>query len=343
MRWSEREAINRLPVLLSEFLGGPVEISAEQSKDGRAGPDLVLRGPRLTLIAEIKASGSAASVSAAIRKLEPHRTKTKHPLVVVPYMGDVGRRLCAEHRVHWVDMSGNAYIHAPPVHVHVEGKPNKFVTRGRKSNMFAPKASRVARQLLFNPNEPQTQCELAERTGLGEGYVSRVVRRLEDDRLIKRDRNTRAVSAGDPELLLDAWDEQYDFSSHHVVRGHVPVSKIAVTLSGLYNRLAAQGDVAVTGLSAAWLIEPFAQYRLMTLYIAAPLGTEALDEIGFSETDRGANLWLVVPNDESVLEGRTKKKKLSVVHPLQCYLDLGGHPERAPAARQMLREKYLGL
>jgi len=55
------------------------------------------------------------------------------PVVAVPYMGDLGKRLCAEADVSWFDLSGNADIDAPGLRVLIEGKPNRFVRSGRPS------------------------------------------------------------------------------------------------------------------------------------------------------------------------------------------------------------------
>src|SRR5690606_3164329 len=142
------------------------------------------------------------------------------PLLVVPYMGDVGRRICEEAGVAYVDLSGNAVIKAPPLVIRVEGRPNRFKKRGRPSSLFAPKSSRVARLLLLEPERWWSQHELAERGDLGAGYVSRICGRLDDEKLVERNA-VRELRPSDPKLLLRAWHDEYSFDKHEIMRGHV--------------------------------------------------------------------------------------------------------------------------
>ena len=72
------------------------------------------------------------------------------------------------------------------------------------SQTSASKRSRVARQLLQHPHRFQTQAELSRQTALDDGYVSKIVRRPEQEQLIDANADG-AVRARDPNLLLDAW------------------------------------------------------------------------------------------------------------------------------------------
>jgi len=71
------------------------------------------------------------------------------------------------------------------------------------------------------------------------------------------------------------------------------------------------------------------------------MNTEDLDILGFREEPRGANLWLVFPNDEGVLQGAKEVDGVRAAHPVQVYLDLSGHPERAKEASDRLRNEML--
>ncbi|MBI4574860.1 MAG: hypothetical protein HY722_01200 [Planctomycetes bacterium] len=56
-------------------------------------------------------------------------------------------------------------------------------------------------------------------------------------------------------------------------------------------------DHALTGLPAAWLLAPFAAFRTAAVYVAALPAQAVFDDLGFRAESRGANLWLVLPND----------------------------------------------
>jgi hypothetical protein len=85
-------------------------------------------------------------------------------------MGEVGRQVCRDAGVSWLDLSGNAQIVAPGLRIHVEGKPNAYKRPGRPSTVFSPRSSRIVRQLLIEPGRSLHQRELARLVGLDEGF-----------------------------------------------------------------------------------------------------------------------------------------------------------------------------
>jgi len=48
-----------------------------------------------------------------------------------------------------------------------------------------------------------------------------------------------------------------------------------------------------------------------------------------------------VPNDAGVFHGAEERDGLRCVHPVQAYLDLKEHPERAPEAAERLRAEFM--
>ncbi len=304
----------------------------------------MIRADPFVFAVEWKGSGGAAEVNAAIervRSLSKALDGTVVPLVAVPFMGEAGRKRCFEAEVAWLDLSGNARIFAPGLRILIEGKPNRYKRSGRPSTAFAPRSSRIARWLLMHPSQPLRQREIAVATGMDEGYTSRVVGRLEDDDLIVRDADG-GIMPRDPELLLDAWRETYDFSKHHLIRGHIAARSGDVLLRRMADALN-QGTVsyAATGLAAAWLLDRFAGFRLVTLFLAEEPSPDLEAALSFRCEARGANVWLVIPNDEGVFQGATKRDGIRCVHPVQAYLDLDAHAERAAEAAEKLRTEHL--
>ena len=76
---------------------------------------------------------------------------------------------------------------------------------------------------------------------------------------------------------------------------------------------------AATALPAAWLWTRYAGFRLSTVYLSNPPSAGLKKELGFREEARGANTWLVVPNDEGVFEGAQFVDGIRCVHPVQAY------------------------
>ena len=335
----DRDILERLPALLTELTKLPVR----STKPGAADDLLVQLGPYLIAV-EAKSNSRAAAVAQAAqaaRAAAKRAGRQAIPLVAVPYMGDVGAKVCAEHEVGFVDLSGNAEINAPGLCVHVSGRPNLFVRRGRPSSVFAPKSSRVARIMLQDPKRSWRQAELADASQLGPGYVSRICKRLEEDRLIERTPDG-AVRPRDPNLMLEAWQSQYDFRRHDIRQGHVASrsgEELARKLVEACEALAV--PYALTGLTVAWLLAAFAGYRLVTVYLRKPASDKLLQRLSWHEEKRGANLWLIRPNDEGVFHGAQAVAGTECVSPVQAYLDLRGLPERAEEAAEHLRKERL--
>ena len=336
-----------VPKRLAELLAvPPSQVKVQrQPGAGRARPggvDLVVSAGDFNFVVECKAKGEAAAVTMAARSSRAFAGRSKRiPLVAVPYMGEVGRRLCEEAEVCWLDLSGNAHLVAPGLRVNIEGKPNQFKRLGRPRNVFAPKSARIARWLLMERDRAFTQRELAKASGLDEGFTSRIVRQLEEQRLVARGAEG-AVRVADYDVMLDAWREAYDFSKHHIVRGHVAARSSDEVLRRLAGQLRqSKIEHAATGLAGAWLLNPFAGFRLVVFYVSGMPSVEARGDMSFREEERGENVWLVVPNDEGVFHGAAEREGIRCVHPVQAYLDLKDHPERSAEAAEQLRAKLL--
>ena len=336
------DAIAQLTALL-EYPTGVIHEPRGADLSGPWQPDSLVRLGPYTFVIEWKPSGGSAPVRQAIENLRRERAVAgvyPIPLVAVPHMGPMGRDMCQAEGVSWLDLSGNAWIVAPGLRIKVHGEPNRFKHRGQIASAFAPKSSRIARWLLMHPGHALRQRDIANATGVSVGLTSRTIGRLLDDGLVDRDSGGR-IRVRDRSALLDAWHEAYVFERHEIVRGHVNARSgddlVRRVGSILHER---SQDHAATGLGAAWLYSRFAMFRTATFYVTESVASLAR-EIGFREESRGANLWLVTPRDPAVLEGATDRHGVRCAHPLQVYLDLKGHAERAKEAAEQLRSEFL--
>lgn len=320
----------------------PDQIQVEMSATGDV--DAVVKAAGQTFAVELTEAASAGPVAVhAERAASAAKALRKRaiPVVAVPYMGPSGKDACERAGVSWLDFSGNAHIVAPGIRIIVDGRPNQFPKRGRPSSAFAPKSSRIARWLLMHPAEAMAQREISQAIDVSEGLVSRVVSRLEEEHYIVRD-DSGLVRVSNPQLLLDAWQDEYRFSKHTIIQGHVAArSGDALTRFVADALSATKVEHAATGLSAAWQLTRFAGFRTATFFVWAEPTASLKSELGFREVARGANLWLVVPNDPGVFQGADKRDGVRCVHPVQVYLDLKEHPERASDAAARIRSEFL--
>ncbi len=339
---TERQARTRVPEILEELVGASATVLAFR---GQAHPpDLVIKVGTFTFVVEVKRSGDVAAVWRAaqtVRKHAAHVAPESIPLVAVPYMGERGRALCEETGIGWLDFSGNAHLIAPGLRVHVDGRENQFKKRGRPANVFAAMSSRLTRRLLLEAGQFISQRDLANSTGVDEGLTSRVIRKLEEDGLLARNAQGK-VRPRDPGVLLDAWRETYEFEKHSILRGYMVARSGAELVRHLASSLTERKvRYAMTGLGAAWLATRFASFLTASLYLQEHPGEDLIEDLEFQQGERGANVWLIVPADDGVFDGEEDHEAIRCVSPIQVYLDLKGHPERAPEAAEHLRRELM--
>ncbi len=338
-RTIEREALRLLPSLLAELLDEEgLDVFPDAGPHDR-GIDLLAddtRGRRWAI--EVKSSSRPGQVERAAAQLGQLVDEDFIPILVVPFMSKAGAETADQLRLNWLDLSGNAHIRDEGLHVWVKGQPDRLRAAGRPSSPFAPKSARITRTLLLDPNRWWRQKDLAETTGLDDGNVSRIVRRLGDEALLER--RNRELRPRNPDLLLDAWAEDYRFDRHQAVLGHLSGGGIEIARE-LDDRLA-DADIthAFTGLPAAWAMSHFARFRLTSVYVEGdPRAAAEKTEIRIG--DKGANVQLLGPDDDGVLAGGEEYDGLPCVAPVQVYLDLLNLPERSREAADQLRAEQM--
>lgn len=350
-RPSNHEAISEVAERLAGFLHVPindVQIHSQFPLDnGMYIVDAIIKVDDFTFLIEYKHLGSAGNVAKAVEQLKQYNshlnTKGKTvPLLVVPHMTNTGQNICKNAEISWIDLSGNSNIRAEGLIVVESGKPNKFVSRGRPESLFSSVSSRVSRHLLMHHRSPFTQRDISKQTGVGEGYVSKICERLEKENYIIRLKDRR-IKVRDPNILLDAWRESYHPVNTRRITGHIPARSGTALLQKLVSFFAEEGrEYAVTGLAAAWLMTEFTAFRSVVIYCKTSLRQMALENTGFVETDKGANVSIIDDYcDEGTLLGLEKWKGIYCVHPIQVYLDLKGQPERADEASTELRKTLI--
>jgi hypothetical protein len=335
----EREARHRLPRLLEDLLEEPV-VRVEPTGDHHPPEaDLIASDARGRLwMIEVKSSSRPGQIERAAQQLRTYADEDVIPVLVVPFMSRAGAETADRARLNWMDLSGNAHIRAENLHLWVVGRPNELRPRGRPSSPFAPKSARVTRTLLLDPYRWWFQKDLAAATGLDDGNVSRIVRRLDEEFLIER--RDRRLRPRDPDLLLDAWAQDYRFSSHDILPAHLSGTGVDLARD-LADHLEALGiHHAFTGLPAAWVMDQFARFRLTTVYVDGD-PREAAELLDVRRVTKGANIQLVGPNDAGVFNGEGRYSGLNCVAPVQVYLDLLQLPERAAEAASHLRTQHL--
>ena len=349
---SNSEAVMYVAGKIAEYIQKPLNeliIHEEIPVGNNAIADAVIEAEPYEFIIEYKTSVSAGIITGAIQQVQRYHsiyssqcTRNCIPLIVVPYMSRSCVEVCLNSQVCWMDLSGNARIQSRGLMILISGNPNKYVARGRPRSLFSPKSSRIPRLLLMNPNKPITQREIAHETELGEGYVSKLISRLERENYVVRQKD-RSVKLLDPNLLLDAWYDAYDFNDNKTVVGYIPSRSGESLLNKLISELKRNKiGFAFTGMAAAWQMIEYAGFRSVEIYFERNLDTDFIRSLDLVEGEKGKNTTLVIkPFDKGVFLGARVWSNIRCVHPIQVWLDLKNKPERSKEVAQELRNRLL--
>jgi len=258
----------------------------------------------------------------------------KPTLVIAPYLSWPTQKELREKGIGYVDLSGNIWlsVRKPGLFVEAIGaseEPNREDRPAR--TLKGVKAGSLFRVLIDRAVPPGVRA-LALEARVDPGYVSRVLKLLEDEALVER--SPRGVLERVAwEKLVRRWAEEMPFPK----RGTLATYLDPRGLAGLVARLGAETSrYAVTGSMAASQWAPVAGTRLLTIYTddAAALAKD----LGLRPTDTGANVLLVEPKDAYVYRGSEQRDGVWYVSPSQAVADLLTSPGRGPAEAEALLE-----
>ncbi len=254
-------------------------------------------------------------------------------LVVAPYLSAETRRRLRETGIGYADATGNVRLSlgTPGLYIEVQGAARNPTMRRRAERRLAgPRAGRLVRALCSSPEALGVR-ELAARAALSSGYVSRLLAFLDREGLVERDGSGRARSP-DWARLLRYWAEQAPLST----RGERRWLLAPRGISDLRTRLgASELRYTVTGSMAAARCAPVAPSRLAMLYVEDI--EEAMAALSLRPVDTGANVLLVEPKDERLLEeGLVDDDGLCYAPLPQVAADLLSAPGRGPAEAEAL-------
>ena len=296
------------------------------------------------VVVEVSSLGQPRQIRAAVTRLaEIHRElPAAYPVAASVYIGPQSARILKDNNLGYLDLSGNCYVAFDQVLIEKEGKRNLRPSTRPLRSLFAPRATRVVRVLLAEPQRAWRLEELAKAAQVSLGHSHNVMSRLEDLRWVERDREQR-IHLGKPFDLLQAWCESYTYRANEIASYFVPERANRRLMADVARAATAEGRRYAFTLSAGLsLVAP--QPRLAALHcylegdpapVAAALGLRPA-----AETD-GA-LHLLSPYDPGVFYGVLEKAGLKVVSLPQLYADLVNYAPRGAEQAEHLRREAMG-
>lgn len=291
-------------------------------------------GERISACVEFKARAEPAEVV----RLVPWLQRCGSAVLVAPELGPRTRDILNKAGISWLEPEGDCRIALGSLFI-------ERLTRGPRrrpaaapdtrfvAGLFSGGPLRVVRWLLIEPQRSWALEDMADRTGLTLGFVSRVFKTLARDAYMDRARGANRVR--DRDALLDAWAA--------APRPKDAVSERVVTVSGTENLLQVIRDsstttrYAITAEAAADRIAPFARYSRVEMYSDDVAGWD--QSLGLTPVPRGGNLVLIQSTDAGVFDGAFERDGLQLVSRPQLYVDLVRRGGAAAEAAVFMRER----
>jgi hypothetical protein len=310
--------------------------------------DLLVRfdmgGESRVLICEIRPIGQPRHIREAVTHLRGLRrvVPEAYPLVAAPYVSPQSAAVARQNGCGYLDLSGNCYLTFGNVLIEKEGKPNLGPARRPLKTLFAPRASRVVRGLLVEPDRHWRLEELGRAVDTSLGHVHNVLKRLEDLDWVERDPEGR-FRLRQPGDLLDAWRDEYSYRANGLAAFVSPVGDKRRIMAGLAREATALGvQYAFTLHAGASLIGPQVRVPTVHCYVAGDV-EGLLRALGLQPVEGEGAVYLMTPYDPGVFYRPVEKGGLRVVSLPQLYVDLYGYERRGREQADKLRRDALGF
>jgi hypothetical protein len=270
------------------------------------------------------------------------RGRKGYPVIIAPYISELGREICKKIGVGFLDLSGNAYLDFDSFYMEIEGKPNRFKYPSEPTGLFNPKAERILRFYLLKDSEKQisgnSYRNITKEVGVSLGQLSKVNKKLDEFGLwLEQPEGLRII---DKTKLLDLWRENYRSERNEVLNLYsiMQLPQLEKQLAEFCKTKKIQ--YALTLFSGANRLAPFTRYNVGTIYFSGDV-EELKRDLELKEVPSGANLQILVPYDDGVYYKAQEVDSVKVANPVQIYLDLYNYAGRGKEQAEFLREKII--
>jgi hypothetical protein len=329
-------------------LEGPPSIQSVEFEKGlsenSSRSDLIARiatpeGVKVVLV-ELKNNGEPRYTRQAINKLslDVQKLPKSYGVFIAPYISPASAQMLKEANIGYVDFAGNCFLNFENIFIRIEGKPNPFPQNKELRTLFSPRTSRIIRVLLTKPFTAWKVEELSKSAGVSLGLVAKAKKILLDKEWI--DEEPAGFALVKPQELIQEWTLKYSYRQNRILDFYSMKDELAIEEE--LSEYCSQNKIlfALTLFSGASRIAPYTRFKRVFAYVEN-ITDEMKDTVGLKSVPTGPNVTLLEPYDEGVFYGTTQYDQISVVSPVQLYLDLNGYKGRGEEAAQFLYQQVI--
>jgi hypothetical protein len=273
------------------------------------------------------------------------------PLLLVPYLSEEHLLELEANQVSGLDLCGNGVLIAPGKFTFFRaGYPNRFTSSRPLKNAYRGASSLVARAFLLQPNYPDVgalQEEITLRGGsVSPGTVSKVLRELEEDQILRRVRQAdrpqaRALTLLQPDKLLQRLED--NFASPRI--RNTFLGKVNLDPHALQEALCVSAQrsgvrLIATGIGSASRYASIAMENTLSVY------TDDLEsliqDLSAVPTARFPNLSIQETDDPTVFfDPRRDEEGFPWASPITALLEMAHGEQRLAQSAEQVRERLL--
>lgn len=318
------------------------------SELGRHRPDMVLRlaapdGAAATVLVEMKRFVDPRGLPPVLRQIRSlsDALSADSAVLLTPFVSQTIKDKLAEAGVGWCDATGNVRIrtNSPALFVDRVGairNPFSASADRRLKSLRGPAAARVVRTLC-DVDLPIGVRHLADRARVATGSSARVLDLLDREEIIERGPQGEVLAVR-KQSAVRRWAEDYGVTSSNEVTPLLDPRGVEHAMGALDP---SEPGHAVTGSAAsrAYLpsdVVPVAPLTTLVIHTSQPL--TLIRRAKLRSVERGANVLIVRPFDDVVLDGARLVHGVRYAAPVQVVADLLTGPGRSrEEAEQLIR------
>jgi hypothetical protein len=309
-------------------------------------PDALLQitapdGERGVLLVEAKLDLEPRAIEPLLTMLEravvdaelPPESKGP-PMVVSRFLSARAQEILIDAGACFADATGNIRVtlERPALFLQARGaQSNPWRENRSLRSLKGRSAARVVRALC-DLSPPFGVRDLANRAGTALGSTVRALELISREALIVRDERKQVIEV-DVAGLVGRWSQDFRFSEQNDVWPCLEPRRLESVLERLRE---IEGRYAITGSFAASAVEPYADARLLVVYVEDP--EAAQQQLGVRSASGQSNVWLARSRDDLPFERTWERDGIRYAALSQVACDLFDMPARSPAeADDLLR------
>lgn len=267
------------------------------------------------------------------RDLDRLQLPDQPTVVSAAWLSPRTRELLRARYAGFVDRTGNTELRVqrPGLYVRTDGSDRDPAPRPKPGpSLKGPRASALLRTLI-EVSPPYTAGDLASALKLDNGYITRALQVLTDERLIER-RPRGPVTSVEWEPLLRRLIESYSLLDANTASTWITAAGPSRLIDDLADLRV--GKWAVTGSFVTSAIAPVAAPEIAVIYTADPERLAKAARLLPATT--GSNVILVAPYDPIVFQRGQTIERVPAVSVAQAVMDSLTGPGRMPAEGEAL-------